>query len=148
MSTYTQILYQLVFCTKYRNPILLKPYRENLYACMSQIINNKLCFSYEIGGIEDHLHFIFSLHPSIALADLVKSIKLGSANYIKEKNLFPDFEGWQTGYAAFTYSFSAKDNLITYVKNQEQHHQSQNSTDELKELLKEFEIAYDERYFI
>lgn len=148
MSAYTQILYQLVFCTKYRNPTLVKKHREDLFGCMHQIISNKNCICYQIEGIEDHLHFVFSLHPSIALANLVKDIKLGSTSFIKEKNLFPNFEGWQSSYAAFTYSFSAKNNLIAYVKNQEQHHQQQNSIDELKQLLKEFEIAYDERYFV
>ena len=52
------------------------------------------------------------VHPSVALADLVKDIKVASSGYIKEKDLLPDFDGWQDGYAAFTYAFDAKNNLI------------------------------------
>jgi len=49
--------------------------------------------------------------------------------------LFPDFGGWQDGYAAFTYSFSAKDNLIKYLKNQKEHHKIKAFKEELIALL-------------
>ncbi len=148
MSTYHQILYQLVFSTKNRNPTLLKENRRDLYKCIYGILNNKSCFTHQIGGIEDHTHIIFELHPSIALSNLVKDIKLGATSFIKEKNIFPDFDGWQDGYGAFTYSIEAKENLISYVKNQEEHHKTQSSADELKQILEEFKIIYDEKYFI
>ena len=132
MSTYTQILYQLVFSTKYRNPTLLKENRKDMYKCIWGILNNKSCIVYQIGGIEDHTHIIFDLHPSIALSNLVKDIKLGATSFIKEKEIFPDFEGWQDGYGAFTYAMEAKEKLVNYVKNQEEHHKTQNSADELR----------------
>lgn len=147
MSTYTQILYQLVFSTKHREPTLLKENRRNVYACIYGILKNKNCFTYQIGGVEDHIHIVFSLHPSIALSDLVKDIKLGATSFIKEKQILPDFESWQDGYGAFTYSNEAKEHLIFYVKNQEEHHKNQTSKDELKQMLAEFGIEYDEKYF-
>ena len=87
-----------------------------------------------------------SIHPSVALARLVKDIKLGATAYIKQEELFPDFCGWQAGYGAFTYSIEAKANLIAYVKNQEVHHQEQTYREELIGLLEEHGVAYDERY--
>jgi putative transposase len=101
---------------------------------------------YRVNGVEDHIHIVTSLHPSIALADLVKDIKLGSSSFIKEKSIFQDFNGWQDGYSAFTYAFDAKDNLIEYVKNQENHHKSKGFREELIELLLEHGIAFDEKY--
>ena len=112
MSTYTQILYQLVFSTKHRNPTLLKENRRDLYKCIWGILNNKNCMVYQIGGVEDHTHIVFDLHPSIALSNLVKDIKLGATSFIKEKEIFPDFEGWQDGYGAFTYAMEAKERLV------------------------------------
>ena len=147
MSTYTQILYQLVFSTKHRNPTLVKEHRRDLYKCMWGILNNKNCAIYQIGGVEDHTHIVFDLHPSIALANLVKDIKLGATSFIKEKEIFPDFQGWQDGYGAFTYSIDAKKSLVNYVMNQEEHHKTQSSIDELRQLLNEFDIPFDERYF-
>jgi putative transposase len=67
---------------------------------MSGILENKKCHLYQINGVEDHIHILTHLHPSVALADLVKDIKLASTKFIKEKGLFPQFSGWQDGYGA------------------------------------------------
>jgi putative transposase len=110
------------------------------------VLKNKKCHLYQINGVEDHLHIIASVHPSMALASLVKDIKLGSTSFIKEKNVFQHFNGWQDGYAAITYSIDAKSNLIEYVKNQETHHHHNTYEEELIELLKEHGVDYDEKY--
>lgn len=109
-------------------------------------MKNKKCNLYRIGGIEDLIHIITHLHPSVALANLVKDIKLASDEHIKLTGLFPDFGGWQDGYGAFTYAFSAKNNLIEYVKNQEEHHKKKTYKEELIELLKEHGVEFDEKY--
>lgn len=148
MSTYTQILYQIVFSTKYRNPTLIKKDRPELFQYITGVLKNKNCHLYRINGIEDHLHIATHIHPSVALADLVKDIKLSATEHIKYRNLFPDFNGWQDGYGAFTYAISAKNRLINYIKNQEQHHQKTTFVDEYKALLVEHEIEFDEKYLL
>ena len=148
MSTYTQILYQIVFSTKNREHTLTKPGREELFSYISGVLKNKNCHMYQIGGVADHLHIITHLHPSIALASLVKDIKLASSEHIKTNRIFPLFNGWQVGYSAFTYSFDAKANLVGYVKNQEEHHQANSYKEELVRLLEEFSIEYDEKYLL
>lgn len=77
MSTYTQILYQIVFSTKHREHNLEAPNRKELFKYISGILQNKKCHLYQINGVSDHLHIATHLHPSIALADLVKDIKHG-----------------------------------------------------------------------
>ena len=116
MSTYTQILYQIVYSTKFREKTLGAKNRKELYKYIWGILNNNKCHLYQIGGVEDHIHIITHLHPSVALADLVKDIKLASSDYIKNEKLFSNFNGWQDGYAAFTYSIDAKENLINVCK--------------------------------
>jgi len=146
MSTYTEILYQVVFAPKKRRPVLLKKNRDKLYRYFWGIFERRKCILYAVGGVEDHVHFIFYLHPSVALSSLIKEVKLASHKYIKEEELFPDFDSWQIGYSAFSYSPKAKKNLINYVKNQESHHKKESSRQELKRLLKENNISYDEKY--
>ncbi|MBV6483658.1 MAG: hypothetical protein KFKLKKLM_00110 [Flavobacteriales bacterium] len=148
MSTYTQILYQIVFSTKHREQTLDANNRKELYQYIWGILKNKKCHLYQIGGIEDHVHIIIHLHPSVSLANLVKDIKLASSEFIKTNKLFKNFNGWQSGYVAFTYSIEAKENLINYVKNQEQHHKIKSFKDEYLEILKEHGIDYDEKYLL
>jgi len=146
MSTFTQSIFQIVFSTKYRQPSLAKPNREELYKYIWGVLKNKNCHLYRIGGITDHIHILTHIHPAISLASLVKDIKLSSSEYIKSLKLFPDFEGWQNGYGGFTYSIKDKDNLIEYIKNQEYHHNEITYIEELIDLLKEHEIEFDEKY--
>lgn len=146
MSTYTQIIYQIVFGTKHRERTLSSPNRNELFKYISGLIKNKSCHLYRINGVEDHIHIVTHLHPSAALASLVKDIKLASSAYIKEQGLFNNFNGWQEGYGAFTYTIKEKERLIEYVKNQEAHHKLKSFRDEYRELLIEHGIEFDEKY--
>jgi len=146
MSTYTQILYQIVFSTKNRERVLEKENRSALLKYIWGILNKNNCHLYRINGVEDHLHLITHIHPSVALADLVKNIKIASSGYINENGLFKSFIAWQEGYGGFTYSIKEKSRLIEYVKNQEEHHKIISFRDEFIELLGEHEIEFDEKY--
>lgn len=148
MSTYTQSLYQIVFSTKNRNRTLTKDNREELFRYIWGILKNQKCHLYRIGGVEDHIHIITHIHPSIAVSTLVKDLKLASSDYIKNQKLFPGFKAWQVGYGAFTYSISDKDRLVEYVKNQEAHHHIKTFNEELIELLNEHHIEFDEKYML
>jgi putative transposase len=93
MSTYTQILYQVVFSTKNRELTLTKPNREQLFKYIWGVLKNKKCHLYRINGVEEHLHIVTHIHPSVSLASLIKDIKLASTDYIKKDNLFENSEG-------------------------------------------------------
>ena len=148
MSTYTQILYQIVFSTKERKPVLLKENRPLLFRYIYGVLRNKNCHLYRINGIEDHIHIIISLHPSVSLSSLAKDIKISSSLFLKENNLFLDFSGWQEGYGAFTYSYGEVNKLIEYVKNQEEHHKNITFREEYPAMLNEQQIRFDEKYLI
>ena len=98
--------------------------------------------------MEDHIHIMSDLHPSVCLSDYVKHIKVSTSLWMKESGKFPAFEGWQEGYGAFTYSVKEKETVINYIKNQKEHHKSENFYDEFKRLLIENEIEFDERYLL
>lgn len=146
MSTYTHILYQIVFSTKNRDKVLTEEKRPELFNYIWGVIKNNKSHLYKINGVEDHIHILTHLHPSIALSNLVKDIKISSSKMIKEENLFPKFRGWQVGYGAFTYSIDAKENLIKYIANQKEHHKKTSFEDEYKSLLKELDVEFDEKY--
>jgi putative transposase len=148
MSSYRQIFYQIVFGTKHRKATIAEGYCENLYKYIWGIIKNKNCTLYRINGVEDHIHILSDLHPSVSLSDYIKDIKVASSLWMKECGYFPAFEGWQDGYGAFTYSIREKDKVINYIKNQKEHHKSETFYDEYKRLLIESGIGFDEKYLL
>ena len=146
MSTHTQIIYQIVYSTKHREYSLIKKNREQLFRYMDGILKNKNCRSFQINGVDNHLHILMKLHPTVSLSNLIKEMKISTHNMIKDKNLFPAFKGWQDGYGAFTYANEALPNLVRYIKNQEAHHGLISYEDEYIGLLDEHGIEYDPRY--
>ncbi|HTF82592.1 MAG TPA: IS200/IS605 family transposase [Cytophagales bacterium] len=146
MSTHTQILYQIVFSTKDREPTLDKKGREELFKYIWGIFKDKNCHLYRINGVEDHIHIAAHLHPSVALSALIKDIKISSSKIISAEGIFSKFRGWQDGYGAFTYSIRERDFLIDYIKNQEVHHKRVSFREEYKALLQEHSIVFDEKF--
>jgi putative transposase len=150
MSTYTQIFYHIIFATKDREAVLDKPRRDDLYCFVWGILNRRKCHLYRIGGVEDHMHIFTSIHPTIALADVVKEIKTASSAWIKGERIFQRFTHWQDGYGAFTHSLADKERLIEYIKNQEEHHSALTFRDEYEVLLAEAGLepsSHDEIWF-
>ena len=146
MNTFTQIIYQIVFSTKHREKTLDEAGHQQLYNFFWGVLKKHHCHLYRVGGVQDHVHLITSLHPSVSLATLVKDLKGGSSVYIRAESLFVNFNGWQNGYAAFTYSVEAKDALVAYVKNQADHHRETTYQEELIALLHEQRVTFDEKY--
>ena len=147
MSTYTQILYQIVFGSKNHIPFLTKENEDTLFAYIAGVLKNKSCHSYIVGGAINHMHIITHLHPSVAPASIVKDMKLASHKMILEnRKLFSNFVGWQVGYSGFTYHISSKQNLIRYVENQHEHHKVFTFKEELIALLIEHSVDYNEDY--
>ncbi|MDA3906184.1 MAG: transposase, partial [Bacteroidales bacterium] len=81
MSTYTQILYQIVFTTKNNEMTMIESGQEKLFKYIVGIVKNKKCHLYRIGGVADHIHIITHIHPTVAVANLVKDIKLGASSF-------------------------------------------------------------------
>jgi len=146
MSTFRQIYYQIVFSTKHRKPVLDIEHEEQLYKYIWGIVKNKNCKLYRINGMPDHIHLFTDLHPSVSLSSFVKDIKVSSNLWIKQSGLFPDFEEWQNGYGAFTYSEKEKDMIINYIKNQKEYHQNESFEIEYKNLLISHGVEFDEKY--
>jgi len=147
MSSYRQILYHIVFRTKDSRKTITQEHARELYAYIMGYIKNKKGFLYRINGMEDHIHILCDLHPTLALADFMRDMKSNSSVWMKETGKFISFNGWAEGYAALTYAWKDKNMIVNYIINQQEHHKNETYEEELKRLLEEFGIAYDEKYF-
>ena len=144
-NTYSQLYIQIVFSVKGRQNLIHKNWRDELYKYICGIVNAKNQKVYAIGGVADHIHILVSLKPTIAISDLVRDIKANSSKWINEKGLIIGKFHWQEGFGAFSYSQTQLETIINYINNQE-HHQKKKFKDEYIELLKKFEIEYNEKY--
>lgn len=137
--------YHIVFCTKYRGKTIPMHLREDLYRVIWKIITDKRSRLIRIGGVEDHVHMLINLHPSVALSELMQAVKGGSSTWMSNDPRFIRFTGWAADYYAGTISPEVRDNVIEYIKGQEQHHCRKSLKDELVELYQLAGLKYYDR---
>ena len=145
-NTYTQIHIQCIFAVKYRNAVIANSWKERLHKYIISIVNNNGHKALSINSMPDHLHLFFGMRPNQSLSDLMRLVKGDSSEWINKQKLVLGKFRWQEGYAAFSYSKSHTDAVVKYILNQEEHHRKKTFLEEYKEMLKKFEINYDEQF--
>ena len=145
-NTYHQIYLQTVFAVKYRNAVINKEWKPKLLGVIGNLINERNCKTIILNGVEDHMHCFIGLKPVVSVSELMKTVKAKSSKYINDHSLTKQRFEWQEGYGVFSYSQKDVGDVYKYIQNQEEHHKIQTFREEYLQLLKEFEIEYDEQY--
>lgn len=145
-NTYTQIHIQAVFAVQNRHCIISPDWQIELYKYITGIVQKNSHKLLVINGMPDHVHILIGLRPSQSISDLLHDIKGSSSAWINKQGFIRTRFCWQEGYGAFSYRKSDLPNIIQYIVNQGQHHKKRTFMDEYLDLLKEFEIDYDERF--
>lgn len=144
-STLCCHLVHIVFSTKNREPFIAASLAPRLHAYLGGIARNRKCEPVAVGGVDDHVHLLIGVHPSIALADLVRDLKANSSKWMHEGIGDRGF-GWQTGYAAFSVSRSNTTDVVNYIHNQREHHATVDFKGEFVAFLDKHGVEFDERY--
>ena len=146
MGAFTKFAYHIVFSTKYRQPLIRPEFRDRLYEYVGGTIRGMKGHLIEIGGVEDHVHLLTAIPPTLALSDAIRDIKAGASKWVNELSVTSSRFEWQKGYAAFTVSHSQIEAVRRYLRNQETHHKQQTFEEEYVALLNRHEIAFDPRF--
>jgi REP element-mobilizing transposase RayT len=142
--TYTNFIYHVIFATKERAPFITNELKPRLYEYLGGTIRGLDGILLEIGGINDHIHLLIKLKPTIKFSDFMRELKANSsawANRITNGS----FE-WQNGYGAFTVGETQIEIVRRYIRNQEIHHAKLSFDDEFKDMLNRSGIDFDEKY--
>lgn len=145
-NTYTQIYIHVVFVVQHRQNLINKENKEEMHKYIAGIIRNKNQKLIAINSMPDHVHIFIGTKPNIALSDLVRDIKNNSSKFINEKKWVMGKFNWQKGFSAFSYGHSQIDSVVKYIQNQERQHAKKTFKEEYLEMLKKFNVEYNEKY--
>ncbi len=137
-------LHHIVINTKDRKMTIAAEHCEDMYRFITSIVKRNKCVLYRIGGIENHIHMLVDLSPTVTLSHLMWDIKRSSSDWAKQSGLFPDFVGWGKEYAAFSVSTSHKDAIVAYIMGQREHHHKVVIKDEIKRIAERNGIEWTE----
>ena len=141
--TYAQNVVHVVFSTKGRRKAIPAKFQSRLWAYAAGICHNLGFFVHAVGGMEDHIHFLIQVPPSVSVAKAVLAIKSNSSRWAHEEG--HEF-AWQQGYGAFSVSSSNVPSVVRYIQNQKAHHKKMSSDEEFLALLKKHGVEFDPKF--
>lgn len=147
-NTYTQLYLHIVFAVQNRISLIHPEWKNELYKYITEIVKKNGHKLIAINGMPNHLHIAVGYKPHQLISDLLQDVKGDSSKWINNKKFVKGRFSWQAGYGAFSFSHSQIDAVVRYIANQEQHHRKKSFREEYLDLLKKYEIAFDDKYIL
>jgi REP element-mobilizing transposase RayT len=142
----SRVLVHLIFSVRDRAPVLADGIEKELHPYLAVVLRENDCPCLKAGGWVDHVHLLFGLSRTKAIAEAVEMVKTSSSKWIKTKGAaFSGFH-WQNGYGAFSVSQSDADAVMKYIEEQAEHHRTKTFQEEYRTFLRRYQVPYDERY--
>jgi REP element-mobilizing transposase RayT len=145
-NTYTQLYIQFVFAVQHRKAMIQEPIREEIHRYLTGIANNNGHKMLAVYCMPDHAHIFVGLNPNQSISSLANDLKSNSSKWINEKKLFRYKFNWQNGYGAFSYHKGMLSTICQYIETQPEHHQKWSFQDEYLNLLREFDVDFNDHY--
>ncbi|MES2921349.1 MAG: IS200/IS605 family transposase [Verrucomicrobiota bacterium] len=136
--SFNSCLMHCVFSTKERRPHLTAEIRERLWPYLGGIARTHEMKALAIGGVEDRVHLLLSVPPTLAVSQVMQLIKGNSSKWLRET--FPElradeFAG-QDGFGAFSIGVAGVEDTVRYIRTQEEHHRKKSFREEMEVFLK------------
>jgi len=125
-APYTQLYLHAVWATWDRLPLITPDIELRIYGAINEKCRALNAYPLALGGMADHLHLLVRLPTTLAVATLLKEVKGASSHLVTHAIQPGEFFKWQGAYGAFTLSKDEVPRVIDYIRNQKEHHASQN----------------------
>ena len=148
-NTFVKIYLHIVFAVKNRDCAIPPIHEADLHRFLAGVIRDNGHFVKVIGGTDNHVHILMSYENlQQTIPDLMRQVKGSSSRFFNEQRFIKCRFEWQRGYAVMSYSPSHLEALTKYISNQHEHHHNVSLEDEVRNMLRKFDIPFDEKYII
>jgi putative transposase len=137
-NVYSEIHLHLTWHTLNNAPVLVDIVESQTHRHLRRrAIQSEGVIVHEINGIEDHVHLVVSIPPTILISEWIGKLKGGSSQFINHEICNRKVLDWQTGYGVV--SFGTKDLpwVIDYVRRQKEHHGRGTTQERLERIDRE-----------
>ena len=121
------IHYHIVWCVKYRKPIIKGSVEIDLKEIISSIANDNEITILEMETDKDHIHLLVECKPQHYIPSIMKALKGTSARRLFQK--YPELKEslygghlWNPTYFVATVSDNTEDQIKHYIQNQQINH--------------------------
>lgn len=114
----------LVFVTKYRRGVFTKAMLDRTKEIMEETFQQIDCELLEFGGEHNHIHMMISIHPKVAVSNLVSKLK-GKSSYMLRREYWDRIKTmlwgnhfWSPSYCVVSCGGASLDVVKQYIESQ------------------------------
>ncbi|MGI4787240.1 MAG: IS200/IS605 family transposase [Janthinobacterium lividum] len=133
----TEIDLHFVWATYRRMPLVTLEWEQAIYASILQEARKQRCQVLALGGMPDHIHLALTMPAFCCPSTLMRCIKSVSSTFVRQKLGQGEFFGWQDCYAVYSVCRTHRETVISYIRNQKQHHAEEATRTEWEEVDEE-----------
>jgi putative transposase len=111
-----------VWATWDRMPLITPEIEPRLYGAIRKKCEVLKCPLLGLGGVENHIHLLVRLHPTVSQAVFAHQVKGASSHFVTHVVHPGGFFKWQSAYATFAVEPKSLAAVTRYIENQMQHH--------------------------
>ncbi len=117
-----QLFYHAVWATQYRESRIVPEVEPFVYELLRGKALGLGAKVFALNGMPDHVHLVYSVHPKVAPATFLGSLKGYSSNRLNQSGRLDRQFFWQDEYAVFSFDAKRLPHHVAYVENQKTHH--------------------------
>ena len=119
---FSRLFYHVVWTTKQRLPLIDEVNRDPIFAAITAKAHELKGIVHAINAMEDHIHVLVSIPPSMAISSFVGQVK-GSSSYVANRHMSADqVFAWQSEYGVVSVSERHVEVVRAYIDRQQEHH--------------------------
>ena len=145
-----RVYVHFVWTTKNVQRILISSARPRVHKHLFENARENSIFVETLNIQPEHVHLLIKLSQRQTVEDVAKMLKGESSHWINLHNIIEPKFAWQTGYGAFSVSYTHYKDVVAYINNQDEHHKRVSFIEEYKTLLRKYgftETETDESVF-
>src|ERR1041384_2274217 len=131
--SYTNLTFHIVYGTRERRPLIDEEFRPRLYEYLGGTIRGLKGISLEIGSVEDHLHILVKLPPTVAVSALSQKTNANTSKC--SKSVRSGCVSGRGGCGASPVPEAHVERVRRSLQKQREHHAGSSFRDELISLL-------------
>lgn len=126
---YWRLHYHFVWTTFNRTPVLTDILMPLVHRSIFARAKRLGVIVHAVGGVEDHVHVVASVPPTVAVAECVGQIKGASSHTANESLGISSSFRWGSGYGALSLGERSLPTVVAYVRRQREHHRESSLLD-------------------
>lgn len=120
--SYWRLFYHIVWTTRNREPLIQEAFALDIHRVIARKATQLRAMVHAVGGVENHVHMVVSVPPSLALSEFIGQVKGSSSHFANHKLALPTTSAWQAEYGVRSFDARQLPRIVAYVRDQRQHH--------------------------